>query len=187
VSNRIERLELDQMPDDLRAALAPRVERLGYLGEFFRCAAHQPAALRSFMGFTDDLKVALPDDLTEVVALTVAATTGNDYERHQHERLCLRLGFDEGWVRRVLARGPAASDGGEPLDGRQRTVQELTLALLADHGRGAAAPLERLVAEAGPALAVAVLLLVGRYQAHALVVNALELAPPVPSPIGEPA
>lgn len=63
MSDRIERLELDQMPDDLRAALEPRVERLGYVGEFFRCAAHQPAALRSFMAFTDDLKAALHDDL----------------------------------------------------------------------------------------------------------------------------
>lgn len=184
--DRIERLELDQLPDDLRAALEPRVQRLGYLGEFFRCAAHQPAALRSFMRFTGDLKVALPDDLTEVVALTVAVTTGNDYERHQHERLCLRLGLDESWVRQVLVRRPARSDGADPMDRRQRTVQRLTVALLADHGRGAAAPLDRLVVDAGPAVAVAVMLLVGRYQAHALVVNALELAPPVPSPIGDP-
>jgi hypothetical protein len=42
------------------------------------------------------------------------------------------------------------------------------------------------VADVGPAVTVAVLLLVGRYQAHALVVNALELAPPVPSPHEEP-
>ncbi|CAN5499815.1 hypothetical protein BH18ACT1_BH18ACT1_15490 [soil metagenome] len=180
MSARIDRLELSELPDDLRAALEPRVERLGYLGEFFRCAAHQPAALRSFMAFTDDLKAALPDDLTEVVALTVAASTGNDYERHQHERLCLRLGFDEAWVRRVLACDPSGLD-----DHRPRAVQELTLALLADHGHAATAPLERLVAEAGAATAVAVLLLVSRYVAHALVVNALELAPPVPSPLGE--
>jgi hypothetical protein len=42
------------------------------------------------------------------------------------------------------------------------------------------------VADVGPAVAVAVLLLVGRYQAHALAVNALKLAPPVPSAIERP-
>jgi alkylhydroperoxidase family enzyme len=137
------------------------------------------------MAFTDDLKAALPDDVTEVVALTVAATTGNDYERHQHERLCLSLGFDEGWVRGVLACDPA--NPGSALDAAQRAVQALTLGLLADHGRGVAEPLARLVHEGGQQVAVGVLLLVGRYQAHALVVNALELAPPVPSPLEAPA
>lgn len=182
MSDRIERLEIHQLPDDLRAALAPRVERLGYLGEFFRCTAHQPDVLRSFMAFTDDLKAALPDELTEVVALTVAATTGNDYERHQHERLCLRLGFDEAWVSAVLACAPPQA---EPLAEGERAVQELTLALLAHHGHGVAAELDRVIDALGPAAAVAVLMLVGRYLTHALVVNALELAPPVASPLEE--
>lgn len=187
MSGRIERLALDQLPVDLRAALEPRVQRLGYLGEFFRCAAHQPAALRSFMAFTDDLKAALPDDVTEVVALTVAATTGNDYERHQHERLCLRLGFDEDWIRGVLALAPAGHGSADVLDATQQVVQDLTIELLADHGRGAAAALDRLVVVVGQEVAIGVLLLVGRYQAHAVVVNALGLAPPVPSPLGHPA
>jgi len=34
--------------------LRPRVERLGYLGEFFRYTAHQPQALISFLDFTED-------------------------------------------------------------------------------------------------------------------------------------
>lgn len=182
MSERIERLELGQLPAELRVALEPRVERLGYLGEFFRCAAHQPEVLRSFIAFTDDLKDALPDELTEVVALTVAATTGNDYERHQHERLCLRLGFDEGWVRQALACDPSRSEG---LGEGARAVQELTLALVAGHGRGVTDQLDRVIDEVGVASAVAVLLLVGRYLTHALVVNALELAPPVASPLAE--
>lgn len=182
MSDRIERLELGQLPAELRVALEPRVERLGYLGEFFRCAAHQPEALRSFMAFTDDLKDALPDELTEVVALTVAATTGNDYERHQHERLCLHLGFAAGWVRQALACEPSRSDG---LGEAARAVQELTLALLADRGRGVTEQLDRVIDEVGVASAVAVLLLVGRYLTHALVANALELAPPVASPLAE--
>ena len=66
--------------------MRPRVERLGYLGEFFQCAANVPDALLAFDVFTAALKRALPDRVTEVVALTVATRLGNAYERHQHER-----------------------------------------------------------------------------------------------------
>src|SRR5216684_4295787 len=90
------------LPPDLAALLRPRVERLGYLGEFFRYAAHQPKALMSFLEFTEDLKQALPDNLTEVVALTVARLMENDYERVQHERLALKRGLGEPWLRAVL-------------------------------------------------------------------------------------
>jgi len=178
MSKRIPRLELDQLPADLAAALKPRVERLGYLGEFFKCAAQQPAALRSFMQFTDDLKQALPDDVTEAVALTVATSYDNDYERHQHERLCRKLGFSEAWVREVEALAPDAA--GE-LTPAQRAAQRLTLAVLARRGRGVEPVFEELLDAVGTAQAVAVLLLIGRYVTHSLVVNALGLAPPVSS------
>ena len=72
----IPRLAADALPQNLAVMLRPRVERLGYLGEFFRCAAHQPAALVSFMAFTENLKHALPDRLTETVALTVSTRSG---------------------------------------------------------------------------------------------------------------
>src|SRR5213596_3824964 len=101
MSERIQRLSAEEMPPELSERLRPRVERLGYLGEFFRCAAHQPAALISFMAFTDDLKQALPDRITETVALTVSTELGNAYERHQHERLSIKLGFGEAWIRAV--------------------------------------------------------------------------------------
>ena len=47
---------LEQMDAELAAMLRPRVERLGYLGEFFRCTAHQPEALKHFLGLTEALK-----------------------------------------------------------------------------------------------------------------------------------
>src|SRR5574341_2382616 len=97
----IPRLTPDALRPDVAEMLRPRVERLGYLGEFFRCAAHQPDALKSFMAFTNDLKKALLDPLTETVALTVSTELGNAYERHQHERLSIKLGFGEEWVRAV--------------------------------------------------------------------------------------
>src|SRR5205823_5487838 len=94
--------------DALPASDAPTqethgVERLNYLGEFFQCTGHQPRALMSFYMLTEDLKETLPDSLTELVALTIAAKMRNAYERVQHERLALKLGFGEEWVREVLS------------------------------------------------------------------------------------
>src|ERR1700723_620345 len=99
MSSQSPRLSAKEMPPELASFLHPRIKRLGYLGEFFQCTAHQPEALLSFLEFTDHLKHALPNNLTEVVSLTVAQLAGNRYERVQHERLSLKLGFGENWVR----------------------------------------------------------------------------------------
>jgi hypothetical protein len=188
MSDLIPRLSAEELPPDLADRLRPRVERLGYLGEFFRCAAHQPRALLSFMALTDDLKEALPDRITEVVALTASGAMRNQYERVQHERLCLKLGFGEAWVREVEARadGPvgAAPGGAGEMAEAERLVQRLTVALIERRGHGVRAELEAVVGALGPPAAMAVLMLVGRYATHALVVNALELSPPVTSPLG---
>lgn len=165
----IRRIGFDDLDPALREVLGARVERLGYLGEFFQCTAHQPEALMSLNALTEALRGALPDDAAEIVALTVATVTGNDYERHQHERLSLNLGFSEQWIRSVVA----LDEGG--------IVQQAVLDLLADRGRGA--DVDALAEEMGDAFAVAVLLLTGRYLLHSTVVNALGLAPPVPSPL----
>jgi alkylhydroperoxidase family enzyme len=174
----IPRLELEQLPCELATALHSRVQRLGYLGEFFKCAAHQPAALLAFMRFTDDLKEALPDNLIEVVALTVAGWMGNGYERNQHERLCRKLGFGDEWIRAVNALRPGSQGS---LDDRERCVQQLALAMLQGRGHGVQAQLDAVVGAVGAAPGMAILMLIGRYVTHALIVNALELAPPVPS------
>ena len=188
---RIPRLELTQLEPGLAERLRPRVERLGYLGEFFRCAGHQPGPLAAFVDFTEALKRALPDDLGEVVALTVATRLGNVYERNQHERLASKLGFADDWIR--AARGPEAAGGpesgsdagaggaGSPLSGAQSRVQALTLAMLDRDGRDVDAELGAVIDAIGAVDAVAVLLLVGRTVTHALVVNALGLEPPVAS------
>ena len=166
----IRRIGFDDLDPALQEVLRARVERLGYFGEFFQCAAHQPEALVSLSALTEQLRGALPDDVAEIVALTVATVTSNDYERHQHERLSLKLGLSEEWVRSVVA----LEEGG--------IVQRTVLDLLRDHGRGA--DVDALATEHGDAFAVGVLLLIGRYLMHSTVVNALGLAPPVPSPLG---
>lgn len=166
----IQRIGFDDLDPALHEDLQGRVERLGYLGEFFQCAAHQPEALLSLNALTQQLRGALPDNAAEIVALTVATVTGNDYERHQHERLSLKLGFSEQWIRSVIA----LDEGG--------IVQRTVLDLLRDRGRGA--DVDALAEEHGDAFAVAVLLLTGRYLMHSTVVNALGLVSPVPSPLG---
>jgi len=180
MSDSIPRLSELEMPAQLLEMLRPRMRRLGYLGEFFKCAAHQPQALTSFITFTKDLKEALPDNLTEVVALSVAAIMNNDYERVQHERLCLNLGYTELWIRQVLSLQP---DENGPVTEAERLVQRLVSTGISKHGHETAAELEAVVRTIGAAQAMAVLMLAGRYMTHSLIVNCLNLAPPVTSPL----
>ncbi len=178
MSARIPRLALAELAPDLREKLRARVARLGYLGEFFACAGHQPAALAGFVDFTEALKEALPARLTQLLALSVAGELGNDYERNQHERLALRLGLERVWIAAVNARDPEHAIG---LDATDRAAQALALAIVRRGGRGVARELDAVVECVGAEVAVGVLLVVGRYLAHAAFVNALEIRPPVPS------
>ncbi|WP_176611372.1 hypothetical protein [Actinomadura sp. WMMB 499] len=172
------RLDYDELDRSLRDALEPKVRRLGYLGEFFAVAGHQPRALLAFHQFTEALKDALAAELTEVVALTAAARLNNDYERCQHERLSLEHGFDLAWI--AAAQGREGSDPAV-LSDRARCARELTLAALADRGHGAADAVRSAVQVLGERTTVAVLLLMGRYVAHGHMSNSLGLGSPVDS------
>jgi len=172
----IQRLGLSEMPDDLREALQPRVDRLGYLGEFFQCGANQPEALLHFVRFSEAARGGLSDRIAELIALTVATLAGNSYERNQHERLATRLGLDREWVHAVEQLDP-----NELTDDAERAVQAFLLAALPSQGQRGSRELEAVTSHFGDAGAIAVLFLAGRYLAHALVVNTLELVAPVPS------
>ena len=174
MSSLIPRISLEELPRDLAAFLTPRVQRLGYLGEFFQCAGHQPEALLSFLHFTEHLKHALPNDLTEVVVLTISVLLDNAYERIQHERLCIKLGFTEAWLEHVLSLSASA----QTLGLSSYLVQRLTIAAVQRGGRDTRAELDAVVESIGSKQAVAVLLLIGRYIAHSVIVNTLELEPP---------
>jgi hypothetical protein len=177
------RLPFEQLTPDLRELLAPRVQRLGYLGEFFAVAGHQPEVLAHFYRFTESLKEVLPWRLTEVIALTVAALTGNAYERVQHERLALTLGMEAATVA-ALARGEADREGVELCDserGAVRVAQEMVVSL-GHAGRVALMELAELTDEQ---TAVGCALLAGRYLAHAAISNAFGLRPPAASPFAE--
>jgi alkylhydroperoxidase family enzyme len=186
----------EDLPEPLRGELAARVERLGYLGGFFGVAAHQPDPLLHFNRFTESLKDGLPGRLSEVVALAAAAAAGNQYELVQHIRLARKLGCPDTWIRAAaygpdapadgLADGPAEDPADGPGNGRvlypaldpdEQAVRALAVAAMGGHG--AQAELSAVVARLGQATAVGVLLLLGRYVAHAMVARVLGLGPPV--------
>lgn len=178
MSKRIPRLEMDELEPQLRETLNPRVERLGYLGEFFKCTGHAPHVLRHFMEMTEALKKAVPDRVTEAVALTVAVKTGNDYERNQHERLCIKLGFGHDWVRQVEKLDP---ENQSLMSEAERAAQAYTLAAMSRFGKDCMTEFERVLDALEVSEAVAVAMLVGRYITHAVAVNTLDLTPPKPS------
>ena len=174
----VPRVEWEDFPESVKSRLEPRVKRLGYLGEFFKCTVHQPEALAAFVDFTESGKGSLPNRLVEVIALTCANWMSNAYERNQHERLAVRLGFGRDWVAAVDALTP---DKPSAMTEEERRLQRLVLTILESRGATAQAPFKACVAELGPEKAMAVLMVVGRYVVHALIVNTLALAPPVPS------
>ncbi|MCC6919847.1 MAG: carboxymuconolactone decarboxylase family protein [Alphaproteobacteria bacterium] len=175
------RIGFDDLTDGLKRELDARVRRLGYLGEFFQVAAHQPEPLGHFIRFTESLKEALPIDLVELLALTISTFSGNAYERVQHERLALKSGLTEAWVVAVERLAP---DGAEELTQVQRAAQKLGLAMAAKQGKGAKAEADALLALTDAPTLMGVMLTVGRYLAHAAICNTLEIAAPVASPIG---
>ena len=174
----IPRLEFDDLAAPLAQALKPRVIRLGYLGEFFRIMGHQPGPLRAFVEFTESAKAPLDKRIVEVVALTVATCKGNAYERNQHERLSVRLGFGREWVTDVEALRPNDS---ELMNDSDKHVQRFVLSAVNGSPKEAQGAMETIVEVFGYENAVAILMVVGRYIAHAVMVSALGIAPPVPS------
>lgn len=182
MSARIARLEFDDLAPRVQEILRPRVTRLGYLGEFFKCSGVQPDILAPFMEMTEALKHALPDRLTETGALTVAKLMGNRYELHQHERLSRKLGFGEAWVAAVEQASP---DTAPEMSDDERAVQRLVIAMIERRGKDVSGEIEALIDRIGSEATVAVMFLVGRYITHAMIVNGLNLAPPVPSIFAE--
>ena len=174
----IPRLELEDFPAAVSERLAPRVQRLGYLGEFFKCAVHQPDALAAFIDFTESGKGSLPPNMVELIALTVSCWSDNVYERNQHERLSVRLGLGREWVQAVNALAP---DTQKVLSEDERRLQELVLCVLESNGHKASEMFEEHVQRYGAEPAMAVLMVIGRYAVHGLIVNTLALKPPVPS------
>jgi hypothetical protein len=178
----IPRISYDALPAKLQEELGAKVKRLGYLGEFFQVAAHQPEALYHFNRFTETLKEALPDNLVELLALTLSAWSGNVYERVQHERLALKRDLSEAWVKDVERLSP---DTASELDATEKAAQRLALSMAATQGRDAQTDAEAFVRLTNAQTGVAVMLTVGRYLAHSALCNTMQFKAPVPSPFGD--
>ena len=174
----IPRLAFDELESSLAHALQPRVSRLGYLGEFFRLMGHQPIPLRAFVEFTESAKAPLDKRIVEVIALTVATSENNAYERNQHERLSIRLGFEREWIAEVETLRP---DHAERMHARERLIQTFVLSAVCGTAQETQVAFEAVVETVGYRDAIAILMVVGRYVAHAVMVRALGIAPPVPS------
>lgn len=172
------RLAFDELSAPLQAALGAKVERLGYLGEFFAVAGHEPAALAAFVELTESLGEALPARWHHLIALTIATELGNDYERCQHEQRCVVLGLPIAWVQAAEGRdGPASAC----LDADERVLQQLAWAAVARDHATARARLQELLAGHPPRVAMAAMLMIGRYVAHASVTLTVGITSPVPS------
>jgi alkylhydroperoxidase family enzyme len=179
----VPRISYDALPAQLREELAAKVKRLGYLGEFFQVAAHQPDALYHFNRFTEILKEALPHNLVELIALTLSTWSGNFYERVQHERLALMLGLSETWVKDVERLAP---DTTTRLTPTEKAAQTLALSMANTQGRGARGDAEAFLKLTDHQTLVGVMLTVGRYLAHAAFCNTMQIKSPVASPFGDP-
>lgn len=178
MSAEIPRLEFEDLSPELQDVFRARVDRLGYLGEFFRVMSHAPETMGGFYQITESLKKVLPDNLIEIVSLSLSSRLGNRYEQYQNERLSRRLGFSDEWIREAMAPRDGADSVFTP---EEKAVQAFSIAVLERQGRGVAAERETLVAAIGPEQAVGVLWLIGRTVTHALISNTLELEPPVES------
>lgn len=177
MTSRIPRLEFDQLPESIARLLAAKVERLGYLGEFFARTAHQEAALKAFIEFTDAAKGALEMRIVELIALTIAEMKDVAYERHQHERLAVKLGYGADWVRAVQALDPEQA----ALADDERAVQRYLIRALETDGHGATGLLDAMVERLGHDDAVAVMMVMARYLGHAVMVSSMNIPAPVPS------
>jgi len=178
MTDKIPKLSFDELPPKIADRLRAKYERLGYLGEFFARTAHQPDALGSFIDFTDFSKGALDMRVVELIALTVAMMQGVDYEKHQHERLSVKLGYGKEWVRDVEGLMPEESNH---LGAKEQIVQRFVIDAVRNEGVAVTEKLDRVVDALGHDDAVAVMFVMARYVAHALLVNSMSIESPVPS------
>lgn len=175
---RIPRLEFEELSPALQDVFRARVERLGYLGEFFKVMGHAPETLGGFYTITESIKTVLPDNLIEIVSLSLSSRLGNLYEQYQNERLSLKLGLSEDWVAEALEPRSGADS---TFDAQEKAVQAFAIKVAETMGRDVEKELDALIDAIGPEKTVGVMWLIGRTVTHAMISNTLKLAPPVKS------
>lgn len=177
-------LTSEQLDPTVTGKLGPIIERVGYFGEFFAYAGHAPAVLAAFLDYTTTLKPHLPDRLNEVIALTVCARYRSPYERVQHERLSLRLGFPKAWIAELVSGREAQISA---LAEDERALRTLANAVLDRNGEDVEAELQNVARFLDPSQLVAALHQIVRLQGICIISNVFGLEAPAPSPIENPA
>lgn len=173
----VPRIAFEDIEPKLKELFRPRVERLGYLGEFFRVMSAQPETMLGYFTITESLKKALPDNFTEIISLSISSRLGNLYEQYQNEQLSRKLGFSDEWIREAL-EGQGAT---QLFDAKEKAVQDYAIAAAMRSGQNVEKEFEALVQAVGPEQAIAVVWLVIRTISHAVISNTLQLAAPVKS------
>lgn len=139
--SRFGHVELDDLPEDLRARLEPVVDKSGFLPNVFRALGRRPAELRAFMDYHDALMDS-DDGLSraERELVVVATSAAND---------CTYCVVAHGAILRIRAKDPeiaervATNPHTVELSPRQRAIVDLALLVAEDSARLGGSDLER--------------------------------------------
>ncbi len=123
-------VELDELPDDLRARVAAIADRSGFVPNVFLALGHRPAELRAFMDYHDAVMERESGLGKAERELVVVATSGANS--------CTYCVVAHGAILRIRAKDPQLADrvATNPwtveLTERQRAVVDQALALAVD-------------------------------------------------------
>lgn len=119
--------ELADLPPDLRERIEPIASKSGFVPNIFRALGHRPNELRAFLDYHDVL-MDQPGPLSKAEReLVVVASSGANR--------CIYCVVAHGAILRVRSKDSHLSDhvatnpAGANLDGRQRAIVDLSLAL----------------------------------------------------------
>jgi uncharacterized peroxidase-related enzyme len=128
--SRFGHVELEDMPDDLRARVGAIAEKSGFVPNVFRALARRPAELRAFLDYHDALMDS-DDGLSRAEReLVVVATSGANH--------CTYCIVAHGAILRIRTKDPEIADRvasnpwGVELSRRERAIVDLALLVATD-------------------------------------------------------
>ncbi|QYN35735.1 peroxidase-related enzyme [Pseudonocardia sp. DSM 110487] len=128
--SRFGHVELEDMPEDLRARVGAVAEKAGFVPNVFRALARRPAELRAFLDYHDALMDS-DDGLSKAEReLVVVATSGANH--------CTYCIVAHGAILRVRTKDPEIADRvasnpwGVELSRRERAIVDLALLVATD-------------------------------------------------------
>ena len=128
--SRFGHVELEDMPEDLRARVGAIAEKSGFVPNVFRALARRPAELRAFLDYHDALMNSDEGLSRAERELVVVATSGANH--------CTYCVVAHGAILRVRTKDPEIADrvatnpGGVELSRRERAIVDLALLFATD-------------------------------------------------------